>query len=105
MAKIRLYASKATFRDLGKHRTMTVSLDIGGRETGPLARREEVEVRTVDDVERAVKAFGDSIAAEYPGSFSVTQMLVKGSRAPSGYRQRRFDYNVDRCPRVEPAAA
>lgn len=103
MARIRLYANKATFKDFGGHRIMSVSIDIGGSQQGPLGRREEVEVRTADDVERAVKTFGDQIAAEYAGSFSVGQMLLKGSRAPSGYRQRKFDYNVDRCPRAVPA--
>jgi len=48
---------------------------------------ETVEVRTVEDIRRAVKSFGDRMAAANPAaSFIVSEVLGRKDRAPAGYR-------------------
>jgi hypothetical protein len=57
---------------------------------------EMVECRTVADLDRAMADMKDRAAQAHPTSFFVSAMILRGQRAPAGYRQRTFLIECDR---------
>lgn len=53
---------------------------------GTVLGRTRIEATTLDQIRVAVKAFGQGVAAQHPGtSFMVSASVAKGSRKPNGF--------------------
>lgn len=56
----------------------------------PALAREVVEITRAGDVQAACDALAAKVEAAHAGSFFVCHRLVKGQRAPAGYRKLPF---------------
>ena len=53
---------------------------------GAVLGRTRIEAKSLDAIRVAVAAFGAEVAAQHPGrSFTVSVLVPKGSRKPSGF--------------------
>jgi hypothetical protein len=82
MAKIKLYAKSCQFNDCSFGRSMSYfpfDADIASK---------NVELSKVADIMAAKAEMAEQLKAERPGeSFFVSAMLMRGERAPNGFKK------------------
>ena len=90
MAQFRIYAMPCKFERENGYTSVSYMM------FADKLASEVVECRACSDIDAALAAMRDEVIQTHAGSFFVSALLMRGERAPSGFRKRTFKVEVDR---------
>lgn len=90
MARIKIYAMACVFS------TSEIARCMSYMPMDPSLAEKIVEVRTCAQIDAEMEELKLQVGDTHKESFFVAAMLLRGERAPAGFRKRTFKLEVDR---------